>query len=178
MAANTGENQVSDQEANVDELWQAYVRAEMAADETLLPFLAGLPHIVSPEHPVADDIDYLAARLHGREGIYALRALERCSEVDRRRLLPDLFAAATSAWAPLFIRARRAIASLDRTWLETNIEPHVWQQLGPEATDEQYRRLAELLDCLGLADLLNQVVDRAAASPDENIREVAEDFRF
>jgi hypothetical protein len=113
--------------------------------------------------------------LHHGGRIYALRVLERCAEVERRRLLPDLVAVASIDVRGLpFVRS--AIASLDRTWLEANIEPHVWLQLGPEASDEHYRRLAELLRGLRLRDLLRKLVDRAATSLDANIREVAEDF--
>ena len=105
-----------------------------------------------------------------------MRALELCPEVERRRLLPDLVAASIGAWDPSAIRARSAIAALDRTWMETNIEPYVWQHLGPEATDWEYRRLAELLRGLGLRDVLRILVERASASADQDIREVAEDF--
>jgi hypothetical protein len=176
MGTNPGENQVSDHDADIDELWVAYVRAEQAADETLRPFLAALPQLPDHQGGIPDPFGYLSPHLHGGDGIYALRVLERWPEVQRRRLLPDLIAASTSVSAPLFFGARLAIASLERTWLEATIEPYIWQQLGPEATDEQYRRLAELVRTLGLRDLLKTLVDRAAASPDENIREVAEDF--
>jgi hypothetical protein len=171
-------DQVNNDKASVDELWQQYVRAEKAADEALRPFLAAMPPIVGYEHPVPDVVAYLAPHVHESDCVYALRVLERQPEVQRRRLLPDLVAASTSAWAPRFLHARWAIASLDRAWLEANIEPYVWQHLGPEATDEQYRRLGELLDGLGLRKLLQKLVEGAAASPDANIRAVAEDFRF
>ena len=153
-------------DAEPDELWLAYCRAEQAADETLRPFLAAVP----------DPVAFLAPHLQHRGRVYALRVLERRSEVERRRLLPDLVAVASITVRELrFVHS--AIASLDRAWLEANIEPYVWQQLGPEATDEHYRRLAELLYGLGLRDLLNKLVDRAAASTDEETREVAADFR-
>jgi hypothetical protein len=160
------EDQVNNQTTSTEELWLAYCRAEQAADEALRPFLAAVP----------DPVAFLAPDLHRSGRVYALRVLERRPEVERRRVLPDLVTVASTTVRELrFVQS--AIASLDRTWLEANIEPHVWRQLGPEATDEQYRRLAELLDGLGLADLLNQVIERAAASTDENIREVAEDWK-
>jgi hypothetical protein len=177
MGSSTGKNQVNDQEVSHDELWMAYVRAEQAADEALRVFMAALPPRLDYQGGPPDVVGHLAPRLHGRDCIYALRVLERSPETERRRLLPDLVAvASTHTWAPEFLLARPAIASLDRKWLEANIEPCVWQQLGPDATDWQYRRLAELLRGLGMRDLLNKVIERASANADENIREVAEDF--
>jgi hypothetical protein len=169
---------VNDQEANLDELWQVYLHAEKAADESLRPFLAALPHVVGFQSPLPDSVGFLAPHLQDSDSIYALRVLERCPELLRRRLLPDLVAAASTARHEarlMFLRS--AIASLDRTWLEANIEPQVWRQLGPGATDEQYRLLAELLLALGLRDVLQSLVDRAVASPDKSIRDIAEDFR-
>jgi hypothetical protein len=45
-----------------------------------------------------------------------------------------------------------------------------------DADDDEYRRLAELLDHLGLYDALGQLCLRAAGSDDPHIKEVAVDF--
>jgi hypothetical protein len=45
------------------------------------------------------------------------------------------------------------------------------------ADDDEFRRLAEALAFLELDDALAELVGRAAASADPNLREVADDFR-
>jgi hypothetical protein len=157
---------MSDQQPGPEDLWLAYCHAEQEADEALRLFLA----------TVSDPIGFLGTNLRHTGRVYALRVLERFPEEDRRRLLPDLVAVAATTVRDLRL-VRAAIASFDRRWLQSNIEGHVWKQLGPEASDEQYRRLAELLDGLGLAPSLEKLLDRAAASPDQEIRQVAADWR-
>ena len=45
-----------------------------------------------------------------------------------------------------------------------------------DADDHDYRRLAELLDFLGLSEVAEDLCRRAADSPDEGISEVAKEF--
>jgi hypothetical protein len=72
---------------------------------------------------------------------------------------------------------RRMLARLDPGWLYSNLTPFVEQVISSPASGwEEFRRLAELLDALGQTQLLETVVKAAAASPDEDIRDVAEDF--
>jgi hypothetical protein len=52
----------------------------------------------------------------------------------------------------------------------------VWRQLGRTADDDAYRRLAELLDHLGLDDALRELAEAALRSDDPAIREVGEEF--
>jgi hypothetical protein len=46
----------------------------------------------------------------------------------------------------------------------------------PQYPDDDYRRVADLLDLLGQRDLLAEVVHRAEVSDNPDIRELAEDF--
>lgn len=74
--------------------------------------------------------------------------------------------------------ARTVLGRLDTGWLASVLPPRVEERLShPGADWEDYRRLAELLSALGQRSLLAEVVRRAALSGDEDIREVAEDFR-
>jgi hypothetical protein len=56
------------------------------------------------------------------------------------------------------------------------VPPAVWSQLAETSDDDAYRRLAELLQHLGLAEALGQLCARAAASGDPDVREVGADF--
>jgi hypothetical protein len=92
-------------------------------------------------------------------------------------VLPALFRAATSTHAQVGL-ARNVLGRIDSGWLSTALIPMVDSVLANESSDwSDYRRLAEVLADLGQQRLLVSVVERAAQSADEDIREVAEDFR-
>jgi hypothetical protein len=55
--------------------------------------------------------------------------------------------------------------------------PPIVDVLLDDADDHDYRRYAELLVHLGLADALRELCSRAMKSPDSGIREVAAEFR-
>lgn len=72
---------------------------------------------------------------------------------------------------------RELLARLGPGWMSANARGFVERTIAsPGSTDEQFRRLAELLRELDEPDLLALVVAAAARSEDPDIREVAEDF--
>ncbi len=92
-------------------------------------------------------------------------------------VVPALFRAATRTHPQVGL-ARNVLGRIDSGWLSTALSPMVESVLANESSDwSDYRRLAEALAELGQRKLLVSVVDRAAHSDDEDIREVAEDFR-
>lgn len=52
----------------------------------------------------------------------------------------------------------------------------MWRQLAETDDFNAYRRMAELLDYLGLADALQQLAATAAASDDPDTREVGSEY--
>jgi hypothetical protein len=91
-------------------------------------------------------------------------------------LVPQLYQAALISRSDILVPAREALGRVDPGWLSTALAPEVERTL-PDADDEVFRRLAELLDHLGQEALLARVVSAAEDSDDEDIREVADDFR-
>jgi hypothetical protein len=95
-------------------------------------------------------------------------------DVDRRLpLFPELVRLASVGHSDVGL-VREVIRSLPSYWVEANLGAELWPLLD-EGGDEEYRRLAELLDDLG-SGLLPELVDRARASADPDVREVADDF--
>lgn len=73
--------------------------------------------------------------------------------------------------------ARQLLGSLPHREVARVVPAAVWELLDEESNDEDtYRRLAELLAHLGLADSLLELSERALNSSDPGIREVGEDF--
>jgi hypothetical protein len=70
---------------------------------------------------------------------------------------------------------RQILGRVARSELEEVIGPIVNNRLG-QADDDEYRRLAELLDHLGMGKSLALLVTSANRSADPDIREVGEDF--
>jgi hypothetical protein len=116
----------------------------------------------------------IRAALDRGERWTALLTIESLPEPERRQFLPDLVHFASIDIRDL-VRARNIILSLDRDWLTKNVEPLIWSELGPSATDEQFRRLAELAAEVD-PGLLSRIAQRALASEDLDIHEVGEDF--
>ncbi|GIE85766.1 hypothetical protein [Actinoplanes regularis] len=75
-------------------------------------------------------------------------------------------------WA---LAARQAIAPAWRTGRLGELPQKVMALLD-HADEDEYRRLAELLDHIQARDVLRELVNRAKTSADPDIREVAEDF--
>lgn len=105
----------------------------------------------------------------------ALRLLPHADESVRRQLFPEVVRAASAAHSDLQL-ARTVLLSLDSRWLERNLPMEIERILEQGADFDEYRRLAELLNILR-SPYLAVLVERAAASPDPHIREVADDFR-
>lgn len=63
-------------------------------------------------------------------------------------------------------------------WSEAKeiVPPAVWRLLDKADEGDDYRRMAELLDHLGLHEALQELCVRASDSIDEDVREVAGDF--
>jgi hypothetical protein len=75
-------------------------------------------------------------------------------------------------WA---LAARQAIAPAWRAGRLPDLPPKVFARLN-RADDDEYRRLAELLEHLQAWDALRELVKRARTSADPDIREIADDY--
>ncbi len=107
----------------------------------------------------------------------ALRVLADAPPELTIALLDAAFDAAVTTHAQVGV-ARNVIGRLDAGWLARTLGPLVSERIErPGASWEDLRRVAELLSELGQRALLDEVVDCADRSDDEDIREVAEDFR-
>ena len=67
------------------------------------------------------------------------------------------------------------IGRLQRRVLAHDLPPLIDDQMS-RADEDEFRRMAELLDHLGLVEALNALVERAMENEDPGIREAAEDF--
>lgn len=105
----------------------------------------------------------------------ALRFLQTLDEPTRREYFPTLIGLASVGHVDIAL-VRDVILSLDREWLSSAVWAPVEERLHAEATDEEYRRYAELLRVLD-PKLLGRLVELALSSGDEDTREVGEDFR-
>lgn len=107
----------------------------------------------------------------------ALRVLRDSPLEVLMGVLPGLFDAASSTHPQVGL-AREVLGRVDSGWLSTALVPLVESRLQNKASDwSDYRRLAECLSEIGQSRLLAVVVERADQSDDDDIREVAEDFR-
>ncbi|WP_189957998.1 hypothetical protein [Streptomyces alanosinicus] len=74
------------------------------------------------------------------------------------------------------LRVRQLLGRLPHSAAEAAIPPAVRKLLDEASDSDDYRRMAELLDHLGLDAALHDLCIRARDSIDEEMREVAEDF--
>jgi hypothetical protein len=74
------------------------------------------------------------------------------------------------------LRVRQLLGRLPHSAAEAAVPPAVRKLLDEAPESDNYRRMAELLDHLGLDSALRDLCVRARESIDEEIREVAEDF--
>lgn len=74
------------------------------------------------------------------------------------------------------VRVRNLLGRLPRSEVESIIPPAVFKLLEKEEDGYAYRRMAELLDYMGLNSALGALCMRARDSIDEEVREVAQDF--
>lgn len=106
----------------------------------------------------------------------ALRVLADAPTELVMSLFDVLFVVAATTHAQVGL-ARAVLGRLDPGWLASALRPPVEEWLAlPGLGWEGYRRLAELLSALGQRSLLAEVVQHAALSDDEDVREVAQDF--
>lgn len=103
----------------------------------------------------------------------ALRLLLVVDVGIRLALFPELVQLASVGHADIGL-CREVIRSLPRYWVEANLGAEI-RPILEHGGGEEYRRLAELLEELG-SDMLDELVARAAASDNADVREVAEDF--
>jgi hypothetical protein len=89
-------------------------------------------------------------------------------------LVPQVVAASLSHRDALL--AREVLGRLAHRDAANVVPAAVWQVLAQYEGDDAYRRLAELLDHLGLRDTLDELCSRALASDDADVREVGEDY--
>ncbi|MFI0941854.1 hypothetical protein [Streptomyces sp. NPDC021020] len=155
----------ADDRTTDQDLWAAVVAAEQQAAAARAAF----------HRNAGSRRQVLAAGLRGHsawERGAALSCLEAQPD-DVPELLDQLVGLALlPGWAG---RARRVI---DRGRREAVLPAvrHIVDTLLPTAEADHYRRLAELLDHLADRPALHALVERAAASDDEETREVAVDF--
>lgn len=123
-------------------------------------------------------LDQLRLALGSVRGIgCALRVLRDAPVELVLDLIDPLFDVATRTHADVGL-ARLVIARADPGWLSQALRPLVSEFLDrADLDDSDYRRLAELLDSLHQSDLMELLVLTADRSTDEDIREVADDFR-
>lgn len=106
----------------------------------------------------------------------ALRILADAPPELLMKLFDVLFVVAATTHAQIGL-ARTVLGRLDPGWLASALQSPVEEWLArPDLGWEEYRRLAELLSVLEQRSLLAEVVQHAARSDDDDVREVAEDF--
>jgi hypothetical protein len=74
------------------------------------------------------------------------------------------------------ILARGLLGRLPWKEAEANVPPAVTALLGRDDDELTYLRMAELLEHLGLAVALDELVERAARSDNDGVREVAHEY--
>jgi hypothetical protein len=116
--------------------------------------------------------DALSGGVDRRDALFLLGLLDPQYTGD---LVPEVVRAALSHSDAA--EARRALGALDADEAAELVPPAVQAVLEAEPDDDAYRRMAELLDHLGLEDALAELCEAAAASEDPDVQEVAEDFR-
>ncbi|MEV5707997.1 hypothetical protein [Actinoallomurus sp. NPDC052274] len=104
----------------------------------------------------------------------ALLLLETLGTDITEALVPPLLRAALRVRDTLLVR--QLLGRLPNSAAEAAVPLAVRKLLDEAAEGDDYRRMAELLDHLGLDAALRDLCVRARDSIDEEIREVAEDF--
>jgi len=130
--------------------------------------------VISQWLKISDKIGVLDAALKSpRNRQAALRLLITLDEETKRNLFGTLVDLASVGHSDVSL-CRNTICSIDRRWVLDHIEP-VINAILANATDEEYRRLAELCVILDKSALKNVVV-QALASRNPHIHEVGVDF--
>jgi hypothetical protein len=128
------------------------------------------------ERDETQTVESLRKALHGLTGRgAAIVLLGHLDQAIVRALVGDVVGLALSHRHAL--EARQILGRLSYADAADRVPPAVWRQLEQTPDDDAYRRMAELLDHLGLDGALEELCRRAADSDDKDIREVAADFR-
>lgn len=144
--------------------WQKFTDAERAMIEARMALIA------TDWEPV------VRRALSTSDKETALRLLQILPD-ERTRPFADALLPLALRSKPYVGVVRQLLASLGPGWMSANARDFVEQTISsPNATEEEFHRLAELLDELNEPDLLKMVVDAARRSDDPDIREVAEDY--
>lgn len=98
-------------------------------------------------------------------------------EALKRALFETLVDLASTGHSDIDL-VRAVIATMERNWVGEAIRPVVNRILDPLSEDawEKYRRFAELYELL-YPELLSELVARALAHDDPDVREVGDDYR-
>lgn len=118
-------------------------------------------------------VEALREALRKAEGRWALYFLLLADADLVREVLPELIVAGLCHRDALLVRG--IVGRLPRSVLQSELPPVIEVRLA-DADDDEFRRLAELLDHLGLDAELAHLVAVARQSEDPDIREVAESF--
>jgi hypothetical protein len=120
-------------------------------------------------------LDRLRGQLSGGHTRLALLLLHNLHTDYTVALAEELMPAALSARDVLLVR--QIFARLPRHEA-AGVVPHaVAAQLAKTPDEDAYRRLAGLLDYLGLDDALRELAEAALTSDDPDVREVGEEYR-
>ncbi len=147
------------------ELWQKVFNQEIAYIQARQDFLNNCPN----------RIGFIQKALHNpTERGTALRLIEYLKLEERQSLFDDLLDLASVSQSDIEI-CRKAILSLPKNWLLSNIEKSA-EPLLQDGTDEEYRRLLELYLDMD-RELAKRLAQRAVQHDNPDIREVGEDFQ-
>lgn len=163
---------MSQSQTRGERLWQQLVSAEQKYIASRMGLFRARAALLESSADVAALVQAALGRVPERGT--ALRLLMDLDEATRCRVFPTLVEVASVGHADIQF-ARDVILSLNRQWLLDHLPAEVERVLSQGATGEEYRRLAELLDSVR-SPYLATLVEKAAASADVDIREVAEDY--
>ncbi|MCE7007757.1 hypothetical protein LWC34_33790 [Kibdelosporangium philippinense] len=155
--------------STVDKAWEALERATASYREAGDAVLAGDPVETLRAIFASGNSHHAAIRLIGD------RAPERPELV--REFLPELFDTALSD-SPISQRARYILAALPPEVRNPHLEAVTAREIANPDPDrwEELRGLAVLLERVDRLDLLEQLKDAVRDSPEEALRDIAEDF--
>ncbi|OIV37970.1 hypothetical protein BIV57_08295 [Mangrovactinospora gilvigrisea] len=156
------------EESDQDTSWPPLVDASAAAEaleRALVPLRLAREETVARLRTALADLD------RRRE---ALAILGQLSTGFTERLLAELLAAGLADRDT--VRVRNLLGRLPHGDARRLVPDGVRRLLAAEPDGDAYRRMAELLDHLGLDDALRTLCREARDSIDPEVREVAEDF--
>ncbi len=115
----------------------------------------------------------LKLELRAREGEWVLYLMLLADTDLCLALLPEVFGEVFNTRVTLLVR--EVLGRLPRKTLEAELLPLIDKQMLTAEYDE-FRRMAELLEHLGLSEALRALVQRGSESDDPDIRDAATDY--